>query len=221
MLSQETRAETEGFSVSLCSVSPLTTDGLRFSHQLGVGVGRRREWWWQVCSAPQPPQPLILIDDQEEQEWTGWGHLPGGPGTSSFILRHSGEGRESQLHPHDDYFSPTSSRNRVESWGWLWSWRKQASPLTCILHAFLSLVNLQVWRSSLVSREPGWSSWKAAKEWSLSLLKATFTIPACPWLSSPNREMGAWGSKIPELVHSQTRTGSPACWSHVLPSYWA
>lgn len=52
------------------------------------------------------PPPPILIDDQEEQEWAGWGHLPGGPGTSSFILRHSGEGRESQLHPQAGYFFP-------------------------------------------------------------------------------------------------------------------
>lgn len=29
----------------------------------------------------------------------------------------------------------------------------------------------------------------AAKEWSLSLLKATAVIPACPWLSSLDREV--------------------------------
>ena len=84
-------------------MSPLATDGLRFSHQLDVGVGRRRESQ-QVCSALlPPPQPPILIDGQEEQEWAEWGHLPGGTGTSSFILRHGGE---SQLHPQANSFFP-------------------------------------------------------------------------------------------------------------------
>ena len=94
-----------------------------------------------LCTLATPPPP-ILIDDQEEQEWAGWGHLPGGTGTSSFILSPGGE---SQLHPQADSFFPhVFFLERSQKLGTVAVQEEAGSLLTCILHAFLSRVNLQV-----------------------------------------------------------------------------
>lgn len=58
--------------MSLQSVSPLTTDGLRFSHQLDVGVGKERITTG-VLLAPAPPQPPNL------DRWSGTGMGRVGP----------------------------------------------------------------------------------------------------------------------------------------------